>query len=85
MSRYISVEVEVSITDIDDDDLIDELESRGYKVSVKAEPESDGLSNDPYFDREELERLFMAVRAGRNDELRIIVSDLVWEKTGRIV
>lgn len=32
---YKEVEVDIDLYDVDDDDLIDEIESRGYKVSMK--------------------------------------------------
>lgn len=49
MSRY--VEVEIDLEDFGDDELISELEARGYKIDTEADGESDDLIDKIYHAR----------------------------------
>lgn len=75
---YRTVEVEVDLSDFDDEDLIELLEDRGYvidkaTVSSGRRPEVDGP----------IEELYQAIKLGKPyDEL---VRKLVMDRTGRIL
>ena len=56
MSRMTSVTVDVYIDDFDDDDLIEELESRGYKIFNES-----NLGETDYLDKYECEEILSAI------------------------
>ena len=71
---YKTVEVEVDISDFDDDDLIEALEDRGYTVNKTGYK----------FDRDELiEELYQAIKLGKSYDG--LVRKFVMDCTGRIL
>lgn len=58
----VTVEVEVDLTDLDDDEMIGELESRGYEVS------SDFEADHPSVDLDLMGRLHELIRSGKETE-----------------
>ena len=65
------VSVDIDLYDIDSDELIDELESRGYKL-VHA-PEEDGLLN----------KIYLARRMGKPYDH--LVDALIYESLGKVI
>ncbi len=69
----VNVDVDVDLSDIDTEDLIEELESRGLS--------SDG---DTVFN-EEIEEMFYAFKLGRNDRAMEIAKAIAQEHKGMIL
>ena len=60
MSRYITTEVEVELSDFDTEDLVEELESRGYDFAENNIPLGNGNGNSL------LEQIYQKRRTNRN-------------------
>ena len=60
MSRYITTEVEVELSDFDTEDLVEELESRGYDFANNDIPLGNGNGNSL------LEQIYQKRRTNRN-------------------
>jgi hypothetical protein len=60
MSRYITTEVEVELSDFDTADLVEELESRGHDFTETHIPLGDGNGNNL------LEQIYQKRRTNRN-------------------
>lgn len=74
----VTVDVEVDLTDFEDEELQDELEDRGYIIM-----DSEGFSRDEKFLK--LHALFDAVQL--NQELRVkeLLREVAWDFAGRII
>lgn len=70
MTKYVTVDVEVDLGDFDDDDLIDQLELRGYVVSK-------GVT------RHDFERVEHLATCGQIEAARAEALALVGEAIGR--
>jgi hypothetical protein len=71
---YKTIEVEVDISDFDDDDLIEVLENRGYTVNKTGYK----------FDKDErIEELYQAIKLGNSYDG--LVRKFVMDHTGRIL
>lgn len=66
---YTEVEVDVSLSDFETDDLIEELESRGE------------VTGDS---KELVEQMYDAYRAGRHDQVDVMLKTLFYDVAGRI-
>jgi hypothetical protein len=64
-----SVYVEVDLDEFSDDELIDELNDRGYKVFQADDIDDDGIS----FDHKELTEVFYAWRQNRRQDAMILL------------
>jgi hypothetical protein len=73
---YVETEVDVSLADFEDDDLIDELERRGLDYNTR------GVDADEM--RTLLERIWMKRRNGNLDYQRDLDA-LIWGVLGRVV
>ena len=60
MSRYITTKVEVELSDFDTEDLVEELESRGYDFANNDIPLGNGNGNSL------LEQIYQKRRTNRN-------------------
>ena len=72
---YTEVEVDVSLSDFDDDDLIDEIESRGLDLNTKY------ISGDEV--RELLTQVWHRRRMGQDYQREL--DQLIWYGIGKIV
>lgn len=72
---YTEVEVDVSLSDFDDDDLIDEIESRGLDLNTKY------ISGDEV--RELLTQVWHRRRMGQDYQSEL--DQLIWYGIGKIV
>ena len=73
-SITVNVDVDVELDDIDTQDLIDELNSRGHQLGFK--------END---NNELLEKIYQALVSNNHDQLIALSRDLVFNTIGRIV
>jgi hypothetical protein len=73
---YVETEVDVSLADFDDDDLIEELENRGLDYNTR------GVDADEM--RTLLERIWLKRRNGNLDYQRDLDA-LIWGVLGRVV
>ena len=71
---YVSVDVDVDLDDFDTDDLIDELERRGYDYNTR---EVDGDKA-----REILEQIYQSRKTGQEYEQKL--DHLIWYVIGRM-
>ena len=78
MARYVTVDVDVCLSDIDSDDLIEEIESRGYDVS-KA-----GVVGDFDVPDNELHDIVQMHRTG-NPQWQAQAIEYLYEQAGKIV
>jgi hypothetical protein len=73
--RYVTAEVEVSLSEFDTDDLIEELESRGKDYNTN------GVDADEM--REVLEKIWTKRRLGSDYQPEL--DQLIWGVLGRVV
>ena len=78
MAHYVTVEVDVYLGDIDSDDLIEELESRGYYVS------KNGVVGDWDVPDTELHEIVQLHRTG-NPQWESKAIEYLYEQAGKIV
>lgn len=67
--------VEVTLDEFDIEDIVEYLEDRDYKVIAEHESEHDA----------ELERIWAAMRLGRNEEALELMRTYVCDKLGRVL
>ncbi len=67
--------IEINLDQFEDQDLIEELEARDYKVSREMEVE----------ERELFTRIWLADREGRKDEAYALMREYVFEKLGKVI
>jgi hypothetical protein len=72
--RYVTAEVEVDLSDFDTDDLVEELESRGYDYNTT------GVDADEM--REVLEKIWQKRRLGQDYQKEL--DQLIWGVLGKI-
>ena len=75
---YVSVEVEVPLDCIDDTDLVEELEKRGFKV-IDTDVGIDGFGDELH------ESLYYALRDKNHDRIYHLAAEVVSQSIGRIV
>ena len=75
MTRYITTEVEVDLSDFDTDDLLEELEIRGHDM---------GSGPGPFDSKELLEKIWMKRRMG-NQDYQQELDQLIYNVTGHII
>lgn len=73
--RYVTAEVEVDLADFDTDDLIEELESRGYDYNTKY-VDADAM-------RELLETIWLRRRQGQDFAPQL--DQLIWDVLGKLI
>ena len=71
---YIQVDVDVSLDDFSDDDILDEYEARGL-----------GEVQDNVADMEQLTKAWLADREGRKDEAYALLREYMLEKLNKVV
>ena len=69
---YVTVDVDVDLGDMDDEDIIEEYESRG-------------LGDDGFETKEKLTKIWLADREGRKDEAYALMREYVLDKLGKVV
>lgn len=72
----VSAYVEVDLADFDEDDLVDELESRGYRVIKNTAEEADTNLIDA---------MLYAFKLGNEERAMRLAKELVQDATGRIL
>lgn len=72
----VSAYVEVDLDEIDDDDLVEELESRGYRVIKNS-----GISDDS----NAIDEMLYAFKLGDEQRAMRLAKELVQDVTGRIL
>jgi len=77
MSRYITAEVEVELSDFDTSELLEELEFRGHDFTETHIPLGDGNGNSL------LEKIYQKRRTGRNFDAEL--DEFLQLSLGRIV
>jgi len=77
MSRYITTEVEIDLSEFDTRDLVEELESRGHDFTETHIPLGDGKGNSL------LEQIYQKRRTGRNFDAEL--DQFLQLSLGRIV
>lgn len=77
MSRYITTEVEVELSDFDTSELLEELESRGHDFAETHIPLGDGNGNSL------LDKIYQKRRTGRNFDAEL--DEFLQLSLGRIV
>lgn len=77
MSRYITTEVEIDLSEFDTRDLVEELESRGHDFTETHIPLGDGNGNSL------LEKIYQKRRTGRNFDAEL--DQFLQLSLGRIV
>ena len=77
MSRYITAEVEVSLSEFDTEDLVEELESRGHDFVKNDTLLGDGNGNSL------LEKIYQKRRTGSNFDAEL--DQFLQQSLGRIV
>ena len=70
----VNVDIDVELDDIDTQDLIDELNSRGHQLGFKEN-----------YNNELLEKIYQALVSNNHDQLIALSRDLVFNTIGRIV
>ncbi len=73
MRKYAEVSVEVDLEDFEDDDLISELQSRGYSVGEEFKAD------------ESLEVLYELKKLQKNAEFEAKFAEYVWETIGKLL
>lgn len=73
----VTVEVELDLTELEDDTIIDELESRGYEVS------SDFEADYPIIDMDLMRQLHELIRNGRDAEAVQLMSSRLRDILGK--
>lgn len=73
--KTVEVDVDIDLEDFDDQELIEELESRGVVAN---------LDNSEY-DRDMLTKIWLHDREGRKDEAYALMREYVLEKMNKIV
>ena len=76
MSRYITTEVEIDLSEFDTRDLVEELESRGHDFAENDIPLGDGNGNSL------LEQIYQKRRTGRNFDAEL--DEFLQQSLGRI-
>ena len=69
---YVTVDVDVDLGDMDDEDIIEEYESRG-------------LGDGGFETKEKLTKIWLADREGRKDEAYALMREYVLDKLGKVV
>jgi hypothetical protein len=77
MSRYITTEVEIDLSEFDTRDLVEELESRGHDFAENDIPIGDGNGNGL------LDKIYQKRRTGRNFDAEL--DEFLQLSLGRIV
>jgi len=77
MSRYITTEVEIDLSEFDTADLVEELESRGHDFAETHIPIGDGNGNGL------LDKIYQKRRTGRNFDAEL--DEFLQLSLGRIV
>ena len=77
MSRYITTEVEIDLSEFDTRDLVEELESRGHDFTGTHIPLGDGNGNGL------LDKIYQKRRTGRNFDAEL--DEFLQLSLGRIV
>ena len=77
MSRYITTEVEIDLSEFDTSDLVEELESRGHDFAETNIPIGDGNGNGL------LDKIYQKRRTGRNFDAEL--DEFLQLSLGRIV
>jgi hypothetical protein len=77
MSRYITTEVEIDLSEFDTRDLVEELESRGHDFAENDIPIGDGNGNGL------LDKIYQKRRTGRNFDAEL--DQFLQLSLGRIV
>ena len=77
MSRYITTEVEIDLSEFNTSDLVEELESRGHDFAENDIPLGDGNGNSL------LEQIYQKRRTGRNFDAEL--DEFLQLSLGRIV
>ena len=75
MTRYITTEVEVDLSDFDTDDLLEELEIRGHDM---------GSGPGPFDSKELLEKIWMKRRMGNHD-YQTELDQLIYGVLGKVI
>ena len=75
MTRYITTEVEVDLSDFDTDNLLEELEIRGHDM---------GSGSDLYDSKELLEKIWMKRRMGNHDYQQEL-DQLIYAVLGHVI
>jgi hypothetical protein len=75
MTRYITTEVEVELSDFDTDDLLEELEIRGHDM---------GSGPGPFDSKELLEKIWMKRRLG-NHNYQTELDQLIYGVLGKVI
>jgi hypothetical protein len=75
MTRYITTEVEVDLSDFDTDDLLEELEIRGHNM---------GSGPGPSDSKELLEKIWMKRRMGNHD-YQTELDQLIYASLGHVI
>lgn len=73
--KYVTTEVEIDLSDFETDDLIEELENRGYDYNTKG-VDADGM-------RELLEKIWLNRRTGKDYQKELDV--LIYGVLGKVV
>lgn len=79
MARFVTVDVDVCLSDIDSDELIEEIESRGYDVSKNG-----GVDGDFDAPNLDLHAIVQMHRCG-NSDWQAKAIEYLYEKAGKIV
>ena len=77
MSRYITTEVKIDLSEFDTSELLEELESRGYDFTETHIPLGDGNGNSL------LDKIYQKRRTGRNFDAEL--DEFLQLSLGRIV
>lgn len=73
---YVDDEVDIPVDSIDDKELVAALEAKGYRCIP---PPTQAIPAEPEY------RLWEALHFGRDDELKRVAAEMVYDRIGRIV